>query len=99
VEVFDHRDADVGVEGVGGVAVVAEDEVRRDSTGGDADEGAGGAGEVERGWSVPEGGGGEVGGVGGEEVGAVDLKGGAGEGGRWVQGFEVREVGAGWVEE
>jgi hypothetical protein len=99
VEVFDHGDADVGVEGVGGDTAVVEYEVRRDGSGGDADEGTGGAGEVEGGGGVAEGDGGEGGGVGVEEVGAAKVEGCAGEGGAGVQGGEVGSVGAGWVEE
>jgi hypothetical protein len=103
VEVFDHGDGDVGVEGIAGEAVAAEGEIGGDGAGGNADEGAGGTGEVEVGGDFAEEGLGEcgVGGgiLGGEEVGAEDLEAAAGDGGFGVEAIEVRGVGARWVEQ
>ena len=103
MEVFDHGDADVGVEGIAFEAVAAEGEVGGDGAVGDADDGAGGAGEVEvRGGFAEEGlrefglGGGEL---GGEELGAEDFEAAAGDGGFGIEAVEVRGVGAGCVEQ
>jgi len=95
-----HGDADLGVEGIAGVAVAVEDEVGGDGTGGDADEGSAGAGEVEVGGDFAEEGFGILGTVVGvEDVGADDFEAAAGDGGAGEEAFEVRGVGAGWVEE
>jgi hypothetical protein len=100
VEVFDHGDADVCVEGVAGEAVAAEAEVGRDGAGGDADNGASGAGEVEVRGDLAEEGLGDLGAVvGREEVGAEDFEAAAGDGGARVEAVEMRDVGAGWVEQ
>jgi hypothetical protein len=100
VEVFDHGNADVGVEGIAGVAVAAEDEVRRDGAGGNADERAGGASEIEVGGSFAEEGLRMLGAVVGvEDVRADDLKAAAGNGGGGEEAVEVGSVGTGCVEQ
>jgi hypothetical protein len=96
VEVFCHGNADVRVEDVAGVAVVAEDEIGGDGPMRNADAGAGGPGEIERGGDLSEEGLGEA--VAGEDELAGDLEAAAGDGRAWVERVEMGSFGMGLEE-
>ena len=101
VEIFDHGDADVGVEGIALEAAAADREIGGDCAGRDLNDGAGGAGEIEVCWDLAEESLGEswIVANGGHELRAEDFEAATRDGGTGVQAVEMRSVYACWVEQ